>query len=88
MITSAPSVAFRGRRSQLQVDPSPTQVRQICGDLPRQDFARTGLRLPSTLRLHRLMTASTSLIHRELGSLSPAYLAAVQFRLRQLFGSS
>jgi len=30
------------------------------------DFAVTGLRLSSTLRLHRLMTVSTSLIPREL----------------------
>jgi len=29
------------------------------------DFASTGLRVSSTLRLHRLMTATTSLIQRE-----------------------
>jgi mRNA interferase MazF len=49
------------------------------------DFAQTGLRLPSTLRLHRLMTASTSLIQRELGTLSPAHVSAVDSRLRELF---
>src|SRR5262245_44693205 len=41
------------------------------------DFAQAGLRVPSTLRLHRLMTASASLIHRQLGRLSPAHMAAV-----------
>jgi hypothetical protein len=34
------------------------------------------------------MTASTSLIHRELGSLSPTHRAAIDVRLRQLFGLS
>jgi hypothetical protein len=35
------------------------------------DFAVTGLRVSSTLQLHRLMTATTGLIRRELGQLSP-----------------
>lgn len=34
------------------------------------DFAATGLRVPSALQLHRLMTASTRLIKRQLGQLS------------------
>src|SRR5262249_52818820 len=36
-------------------------------DIGQADFAATGLRVSSTLRLHRLMTATTSLIQRELG---------------------
>lgn len=50
------------------------------------DFASTGLRVSSTLRLHRLMTATTSLIRRELGQLSPRMRAQVDSRLRELFG--
>ena len=50
------------------------------------DFSATGLRLPSTLRTHRLMTASTSLIRRELGELSPAFRSQVTGKLRTLFG--
>ncbi len=50
------------------------------------DFSSTGLRLSSTLQLHRLMTATTSLIRRQLGNLSPALQAEVENRLRKLFG--
>lgn len=49
------------------------------------DFAATGLHIPSTLRLHRLMTVSTSVIRRELGDLSPRILALISSRLRVLF---
>jgi PemK-like protein. len=49
------------------------------------DFAATGLRVSSTLRLHRLMTVTTSLIQRELGDLSPTMQAEVAQKLRKLF---
>ncbi len=55
-------------------------------DSTHPDFAATGLRVSSTLRLHRLMTATTLLIQRELGELSPAMQTEVANRLRQLFG--
>ena len=48
-------------------------------------FAGTGLRVASTLRLHRLMTATTKLILRDLGDLSPAMWAAAVERLHKLF---
>jgi mRNA interferase MazF len=50
------------------------------------DFASTGLRISSTLQLHRLMTGTKSLLRRELGTLSPAMQAQVNDRLRKLFG--
>ena len=50
------------------------------------DFSTTGLRITSTLRLHRLMTVSTSLIRRELGELSTSFRKEVDERLRELFG--
>lgn len=56
-------------------------------DPSHKDFVRTGLRVPSVLRLHRLMTVTTALIQRELGELSPDLQIAVQSRLRQLFGA-
>ena len=37
-------------------------------DASQPDFALAGLKVSSTLRLHRLMTVTTSLILRELGS--------------------
>jgi mRNA interferase MazF len=48
-------------------------------------FASTGLRVASTLRLHRLMTASTSLMERELGTLSAATQEEIARKLRTLF---
>jgi len=54
-------------------------------DASDADFAATGLRVSSTLRLHRLMTVTTSLLRRELGALSPAMQAQVHERLRLLF---
>jgi mRNA interferase MazF len=52
------------------------------------DFSLTGLRVSSTLQLHRLMTARTSLILRELGELSPRIQAEMEDRLRKLFDLS
>ena len=49
------------------------------------DFAQTGLRTASTLRLHRVMTVSTSVIRRELGELSPHVQGEIRRRLRTLF---
>jgi mRNA interferase MazF len=40
-------------------------------------FTTTGLRVPSTLQLHRLMTVSTALIRRQLGHLSPELQARI-----------
>jgi len=50
------------------------------------DFANTGLRILSTIRLHRLMTVSTTIIQRELGQLSPRLLGIAETKLRILFG--
>ncbi len=55
-------------------------------DLSAPDFASTGLRVSSTLRLHRLMTVKTVLIRRELGELSPRMQGEVLDKLRKLFG--
>ena len=55
-------------------------------DASHADFASTGLRVSSTLQLHRLMTATTSLIRREMGELSPGMQAEAAKRLRKLFG--
>ena len=49
------------------------------------DFPYTGLRVSSTLQLHRLLTATTDLIRRELGFLSPKMQVEVHDRLRDLF---
>src|SRR5215475_13366561 len=50
------------------------------------EFGATGLRVSSTLQLHRLMTATTSLIRREMGELSPGMQTEAARRLHKLFG--
>lgn len=55
-------------------------------DADQPDFAQTGLKVSSTLRLHRMMTVTTSLILRELGELSPRMSVEVANRLQHLFG--
>lgn len=50
------------------------------------DFAMTGLKTSSTIRLHRLMTVSISIIRRKLGELSAKQQIEVNNRLRNLFG--
>jgi mRNA interferase MazF len=50
------------------------------------DFARSGLRVRSALRLHRVVTVSTAIIARQLGELTPDLRAQVQQKLRELFG--
>ena len=55
-------------------------------NLGHADFAMTGLRVTSTLRLHRLMTVTTALIRRELEELSPKMQDGVTNKLQKLFG--
>ena len=49
------------------------------------DFSSAGLRVSSTLQLHRLVTATPSLIKRELGVLSPQIQLQIKERIRKLF---
>src|ERR1051325_3399461 len=48
-------------------------------------FSTTGLRVDSTLRLHRLITVSASIIIRQLGILPKNLESIVENRLRALF---
>ncbi|HMC28229.1 MAG TPA: type II toxin-antitoxin system PemK/MazF family toxin [Verrucomicrobiae bacterium] len=50
------------------------------------DFGRTGLRVASVLRIHRVVTLSTNLIQRELGELSAALQQEMNRKLMVLFG--
>jgi mRNA interferase MazF len=54
-------------------------------DASHPDFAKTGLRVASALRLHRLLTVTTTLVQRELGELSPALSKQVAVKPKQLF---
>jgi mRNA interferase MazF len=55
-------------------------------DINDADFAATGLRVTSTVQVHRVMTATPSFLQRELGELSSRLQAQVEGRLRTLFG--
>ncbi len=55
-------------------------------DSSDRDFCMTGLKVTSTIRLHRLMTVTTSLIKRELGELPSAMQKKVIDKLTHLFG--
>ena len=49
------------------------------------DFTATGLRVLSTLRLHRMVTVSTTIVRRQMGVLTPNVQKQVQQNLRTLF---
>ena len=66
--------------------PSPLLDSDLVVDSDHPDFAGTGLQVSSTLRLHRLMTATTGLIERELGELSSELPSQVASKLQRLFG--
>lgn len=53
-------------------------------DSNESEFPHTGLRVSSTIRLHRLMTVTASLILRELGTLSARILTDVDNKLCKL----
>lgn len=68
--------------SHVSVSPLATD---IVIDSDASDFGGTGLRVSSTLQLHRLVTVTTPLIQRELGTLSPRLQREVNSHLRKLF---
>ncbi|HEY3855850.1 MAG TPA: type II toxin-antitoxin system PemK/MazF family toxin [Verrucomicrobiae bacterium] len=68
--------------SQVAISLSATD---IILDSRREDFAATGLRVPSVIRLHRVVTLTSALIRRELGQLSPKLQSEVDKKLTALF---
>ena len=51
-----------------------------------KDFSTTGLRVSSTLQLHRMMTLASTIIVRELGTLPESAQNDVAGKLKLLFG--
>ncbi len=56
-------------------------------DVPIVDWRGAGLRLPSFIRLHKLVTVDKSEVLRPLGHLQPADRARVSTVLRQTYGN-
>ena len=67
-----------------KISPNPTDTDFVI-DSNDADFAQTGLKVSSTVRLHRLMTVSKRIIKRELGELSNNQQQEIDDRLRKLF---
>lgn len=68
--------------SQVPAAITPTDVLL---DPSQKDFSATGLRVPSVLRLHRLVTLTSAIIRREMGQLPPALQRTVDQKLAALF---
>ena len=69
--------------SKVSASPSSTD---LTIDSQTADFAQTGLKVSSTIYLHRLMTISKTVIQRKLGELSSNQQTEIENRLRKLFG--
>lgn len=67
------------------VIPLPLLATDLLLDPGDADFAHSGLRIRSVVRLHRLATVTAVLIRRDLGELSPRQMSAVDQCLRQVF---
>lgn len=67
------------------VAPSQLEPTDLLLDPTAADFPRTGLRVRSVLRLHRMVTVPARVIQRQLGVFPPTLQAEVQQRLRSLF---
>jgi mRNA interferase MazF len=70
-----------------RTDPAPLKSDLVMNE-DHPDFSATGLRVSSTLQLHRLMTVSKSLLKRQLGELPPSWQAEANARLIDLFNLS
>jgi mRNA interferase MazF len=66
--------------------PSEPDDTDLIVDPSKPEGKGTGLKVPSAIRLHRMMTLSTSVIRRELGTLPPALHPQVASKLANLFG--
>ncbi len=67
------------------VVPPRLEPTDILLDPSNADFAHSGLRVRSALRVHRMVTVSATIIKRQLGILTPNLQAQVRQRLRTLF---
>ena len=73
-------LAFITSRVMVQLQKTDVEL-----DSTQPYFSETGLRVSSTLCLHRLMTVSTSIILRQLGKLPPLVQKEVDEKLVLLF---
>jgi len=65
--------------------PEPLQKFDINLPANSEHFSETGLKVASTIRLHRVITITTKIIQRELGRLPGDIQKTLDDKLRQLF---
>jgi len=68
--------------SKVPEDPLETDIILLSDD---EDFELSGLRVSSTIQLHRMITANIHLIRRELGQLSTKQQETIKGKLKSLF---
>ncbi len=68
--------------SRVPTSPLPTDFILDSSD---KTFPLTGLRISSTIQLHRMVTVTTGLIRRELGEIPPHMQLQIEARLKKLF---
>jgi mRNA interferase MazF len=81
---TGPDVVVAYLSSVVPEDPVPSTHLAIRAGHP--EFADTGLRQASIVRLDKLMTISRSLVRRRLGRLGPSLLAGMDDALRTALG--
>lgn len=64
----------------------PLADNDVLVDAGHRDFAQTGLKVPSVVRVHKLVTVERSVIIRRLGRLKGELLTEVDKRLRIVLG--
>ena len=71
--------------ADLLVAPVTSRAARSARDVPVVDWQRTGLRLPSIVRLEKLATVEKSTVAREMGRLTPDDWEKVKTVLKQFF---
>lgn len=65
--------------------PKSKEESDIILDITDLDFDKTGLKVASTIRLHRLVTIPKLLIQRQLGYLPSSQISIIDKKLKELF---
>lgn len=65
--------------------PQELEITDIILDIDDPDYHASGLQVPSTIQLHRMVTISTSIIVRELGTVSTKFVIEIENKLKKLF---
>jgi mRNA interferase MazF len=76
-------VVLAGISSVIRSGTIPTD---IMIDRSHHEFAQTGLRVPSVVRLHKLAAVESDLVIRRLGRIGPQLQTEISAALRRVFG--